>query len=141
MPKDLLIVESPAKAKTISKYLGPDFQVVASIGHIRDLPKRRLGVDIANNFTPEYEDSEGKTKVVSELKKAAKGKENIYLGPDPDREGEAIAWHIASVLEGKGREFKRVLFHELTPQAIKAALADPVAISIPRFESQQTRRI
>lgn len=140
MSKSLLIVESPAKAKTIGKYLGPDFEVRASVGHIIDLPKSNLGVDIANGFTPDYVVIDGKQKVISDLKKAAKGKETIYLGPDPDREGEAIAWHIAQAL-GDKFNYKRVLLHELTPTAIKEAIAHPVTISKTRFESQQTRRI
>ncbi|MDR1111207.1 MAG: type I DNA topoisomerase [Deltaproteobacteria bacterium] len=141
MTRNLLIVESPAKAKTIGKYLGPDFQVVASVGHIKDLPPRRLGVDIENDFSPEYEPIEGKQKVISDLRKAAKGKDVVYLGPDPDREGEAIAWHIADSLGQDKHLFKRVLFHELTPTAIKAAIADPAGLSRTRFDSQQTRRI
>jgi DNA topoisomerase-1 len=141
MSKNLLIVESPAKAKTIGKYLGPDFEVVASVGHIKDLPRKRLGVDIDNDFRPEYEPIEGKQKVINELKKAAKGKEVVFLGPDPDREGEAIAWHIADSLGLDKHNFKRVLFHELTPQAIKAALNDPGDLSQTRFDSQQARRI
>ncbi|MDR2367411.1 MAG: type I DNA topoisomerase [Deltaproteobacteria bacterium] len=141
MSKNLLIVESPAKAKTIGKYLGPDFEVVASVGHIKDLPRKRLGVDIENDFTPEYEPIEGKQKVITELKKAAKGKDVVFLGPDPDREGEAIAWHIADSLGLEKHNFKRVLFHELTPQAIKAAINSPGALSRNRFDSQQTRRI
>jgi DNA topoisomerase-1 len=141
MSKNLLIVESPAKAKTIGKYLGPDFEVVASVGHIIDLPRKRLGVDLDNDFKPEYEPIEGKQKVINELKKAAKGKEVVYLGPDPDREGEAIAWHIADSLGQDKHDFRRVLFNELTPQAIKAAIADPSDLSRPRFNSQQTRRI
>ncbi|MDL2227210.1 type I DNA topoisomerase, partial [Deltaproteobacteria bacterium OttesenSCG-928-M10] len=140
MGKSLLIVESPAKAKTIGKYLGPDFDVRASVGHIIDLPKSNLGVDIQNGFSPEYVVIDGKQKVISDLKKAAKGKETIYLGPDPDREGEAIAWHIAQAL-GDSYTYKRVLLHELTPKAIREAIAHPVAISKSRFESQQTRRI
>jgi DNA topoisomerase-1 len=141
MAKNLLIVESPAKAKTIGKYLGPDFEVMASVGHIIDLPKKRLGVDIESDFAPEYVPIEGKEKVINSLKKAAKGKEVVYLGPDPDREGEAIAWHIADSL-GMGKfNFKRVLFHELTPQAVEAALKSPVDLSRTRFDSQQTRRI
>ncbi len=140
MSKSLLIVESPAKAKTIGKYLGPDFEVRASVGHVIDLPPKKLGVDLKNGFAPEYEIIDGKQKIISELKKAAKGKETIYLGPDPDREGEAIAWHIAQAL-GSGHNFKRVLLHELTPKAIREAIANPVTISRPRFESQQTRRI
>ncbi|MDR2353035.1 MAG: type I DNA topoisomerase, partial [Deltaproteobacteria bacterium] len=141
MPKDLLIVESPAKAKTISKYLGPDFEVVASLGHIKDLPPNTLGVDIEDNFTPSYVTIKGKEKTITSLKKAAKDKDTIYLGPDPDREGEAIAWHIAESLGKEKHKFKRVLLHELTPKAIKEAIASPVDISLNRFESQQTRRI
>jgi DNA topoisomerase-1 len=140
MSKSLLIVESPAKAKTIGKYLGPDFEVKASVGHIIDLPKKNLGVDIENGFAPRYEIIEGKQKVISELKKAARGKETIYLGPDPDREGEAIAWHIAQAL-GQGHRYQRVLLNELTPKAIQAAINNPGPISQTRFESQQTRRI
>ncbi len=141
MAKSLLIVESPAKARTIGKYLGPDFEVKASVGHIRDLPVNKLGVDIEEGFTPEYVTIQGKQKVISDLKKAAKGKDTIYLGPDPDREGEAIAWHIAQALKGKGRVFKRVLFHELTPKAIRQAIENPEELSVERFESQQARRI
>jgi DNA topoisomerase-1 len=138
--KSLLIVESPAKAKTIGKYLGPDFEVRASIGHIIDLPKSSLGVDIKNSFTPEYVVIDGKQKIITELKKAAKGKDTIFLGSDPDREGEAIAWHIAQTL-GESHNYQRVLLYELTPKAIREAIAHPVPISITRFESQQTRRI
>ncbi|MDR2141011.1 MAG: type I DNA topoisomerase [Deltaproteobacteria bacterium] len=143
MPKNLLIVESPAKAKTIAKYLGDQFQVIASVGHVFDLPPNRLGVDVENDFAPEYEAISGKEKVISALKRAAKNIKTIYLAPDPDREGEAIAWHIANLLDKdrQDHEFKRVLFHELTRQAIMTALAEPVPLSQPRFESQQTRRI
>ncbi|MDR1920924.1 MAG: type I DNA topoisomerase [Candidatus Adiutrix sp.] len=140
MGKSLLIVESPAKAKTIGKYLGQDFEVRASVGHIIDLPKSSLGVDIQNGFSPEYVVIDGKQKVIDDLKKAAKGKDVIYLGPDPDREGEAIAWHIARAL-GEKHNYKRVLLHELTPRAIREAIDHPVAISKTRFESQQARRI
>lgn len=140
MSKSLLIVESPAKAKTIGKYLGSDFDVRASVGHIIDLPKNNLGVDLSHDFAPEYVVIDGKQKVINDLKKAAKGKETIYLGPDPDREGEAIAWHIAQVL-GESHNYQRVLLHELTPSAIREAIAHPVPISKTRFESQQTRRI
>ena len=140
MSKSLLIVESPAKARTLGKYLGADFEVKASVGHIIDLPKKNLGVDIQNGFSPQYEVIDGKEKVISELKRAARGKETIYLGPDPDREGEAIAWHIARAL-GEGHRYQRVLLHELTPKAIREAIANPGPISRPRFESQQTRRI
>ena len=141
MAKSLLIVESPAKARTLSKYLGKDFDVKASVGHIRDLPVNKLGVDVENDFVPEYVTISGKQKVINELKKAAKGKEAIYLAPDPDREGEAIAWHIAEALKSGNRHFSRVLFHELTPSAVKQALQEPQELSISRFESQQARRI
>ncbi|MDR1545313.1 MAG: type I DNA topoisomerase [Deltaproteobacteria bacterium] len=141
MADKLLIVESPAKAKTIGKYLGDDFQVVASVGHIRDLPPKRLGVDILNDFSPEYVAIDGKEKIINSMKKAARGKKDIFLAPDPDREGEAIAWHIAQSLGVNNHNFQRVLFHELTPQAVKAAIAKPVPLSQTRFESQQTRRI
>ncbi|MDR1165526.1 MAG: type I DNA topoisomerase [Deltaproteobacteria bacterium] len=138
---DLLIVESPAKAKTIKKYLGDAFEVVSSLGHIRDLPTKSLGVDIEDDFAPTYETIQGKEKTIAALKKAAKNKERVFLGSDPDREGEAIAWHIADSLGQKGHNFKRVLFHELTPAAIKKALQEPTDISLCRFESQQTRRV
>lgn len=141
MAKSLLIVESPAKARTLQKYLGKDFDVRASVGHIRDLPKKELGVDLANNFTPKYVTIEGKTKTIQELKKAAARIQDVYLGPDPDREGEAIAWHIAEVLNGGKHNFHRVLFYELTPKAIKEALAKPVPLQRSRYEAQQARRI
>ena len=98
MAKNLVIVESPAKAKTLGKYLGRNYQVKASVGHVVDLPKSKLGVDIERDFEAEYHVIQGKTKILEEIKKAAKDKENIYLAPDPDREGEAIAWHIAKRL-------------------------------------------
>jgi DNA topoisomerase-1 len=141
MPKSLLIVESPAKAKTLQKYLGSEFAVRASVGHIKDLPKKELGVDLDNNFTPHYVTIDGKAKVVQELRQAAANIQEIYLGPDPDREGEAIAWHIAEILGDRKHQFHRVLFYELTPKAIKAALAKPVELNRPRYESQQARRI
>lgn len=141
MAKNLVIVESPAKAKTLSKYLGRNFTVKASVGHVVDLPKSKLGVDIENDFAPEYAIIRGKSKVISELKKAAKGKENIYLAPDPDREGEAIAWHIAQKLDGKASTIKRVLFNEITKNAVQEAIKHPIEIDQNRFEAQQTRRI
>ncbi len=141
MNKALLIVESPAKARTLQKYLGQEFDVRASVGHIRDLPKKELGVDLEHDFTPKYVTIEGKTKTIQELKRAAARVQDIYLGPDPDREGEAIAWHIAEVLNGKKHTFHRVLFYELTPKAIKEALAKPVPLHRPRFEAQQARRV
>ena len=141
MPKSLLIVESPTKAKTLQKYLGDDIQVISSKGHIKDLPKNELGVDLEHEFAPKYVTILGKAKVVKDLKEAAAGIPEIYLGPDPDREGEAIAWHIAEVLGEKNHRFHRVLLLELTPKAIKAALAAPVKLNRPRYDSQQARRI
>jgi DNA topoisomerase-1 len=141
MPKSLLIVESPTKAKTLQKYLGPDIQVVSSKGHIKDLPKNELGVDLEHDFQPKYVTILGKAKIIQELKKVAADIPEIFLGPDPDREGEAIAWHIAEVLGEKNHRFHRVLLLELTPRAIKAALAAPVKLNRSRYDSQQARRI
>ncbi len=142
MGKSLLIVESPAKARTIKKYLGKGFEVKASIGHVKDLPKKELGIDISadGEFAPHYVTIRGKGKVISELKKAAKTADAVYLAPDPDREGEAIAWHIAREL-GRREGVYRVLFHEITPQAIKEALKSPLAIDENRVNAQQSRRI
>ena len=141
MPKSLLIVESPTKAKTLQKYLGSDYVVLSSKGHVKDLPPHELGVDLEHDFQPKYVTILGKAKVIQELKKAAADIPEIYLGPDPDREGEAIAWHIAEALGEKNHRFHRVLFLELTQKAIKEALAHPVALDRPRFESQQARRV
>jgi len=140
MAKNLVIVESPAKARTLQKYLGRDFQVKASVGHIMDLPKSKLGVDIAHDFEPEYQVLNGKKKIIDELKKAAKGKDHIYLAPDPDREGEAIAWHIAEKL-GRTKNVHRVLFNEITKRSVLAAIQDPRELDRNLYEAQQTRRI
>jgi DNA topoisomerase-1 len=141
MSKNLVIVESPAKAKTIAKFLGKDFVVKSSFGHIRDLPKKGMSVDIANNFTPVYEVSADKKKVVSELKKAAKEADTVWLASDEDREGEAIAWHLAEVLKLDPKETKRIVFHEITEPAIKAAIQTPRTIDIALVDAQQARRI
>ena len=142
MKKALVIVESPAKARTINKYLGKDFAVMASVGHIKDLPKSKLGVDIEDDFRPHYETIKGKGKIIAELKKASKDAEAIYLGPDPDREGEAIAWHIQEVLNGrKNKKIYRVLFNEITPKGIKEAIAHPTSVDMHKVEAQQARRI
>jgi DNA topoisomerase I len=141
MEKSLLIVESPTKVRTIKKYLGAGFEVKASLGHIKDLPTKLLGVDIENQFKPEFQIISGKDKVLKELKQAAKKIRHIYLAPDPDREGEAIAWHLAEELAGKDKEFHRVLFHELSPKAIQEALAHPEVLNEQRFQSQLARRI
>lgn len=141
MSKNLVIVESPAKAKTIAKFLGKDFTVKSSFGHIRDLPKKGMSVDIANNFTPVYEVSGDKKKVVSELKKAAKEADVVWLASDEDREGEAIAWHLAEVLKLDPKQTKRIVFHEITEPAIKAAIQTPRTIDIALVDAQQARRI
>jgi DNA topoisomerase-1 len=143
MAKHLIIVESPAKAKTIGKILGSGFDVKSSVGHIRDLPERTLGVDIENGFAPKYVLSKNKTKVVNELRKAAKACDAIYLAPDPDREGEAIAWHLQEVLaaSAKDKPFYRVQYNEITPRAVRAAIENPGVINMNRVDAQQARRI
>jgi DNA topoisomerase I len=141
MEKSLLIVESPTKAKTLQKYLGSEFLVRSTKGHIKDLPRNELGVDLERDFQPKYVTILGKAKVIQELKKAAAGIADVFLGPDPDREGEAIAWHIAEALGDKDRKFHRILLLELTPKGIKEALAKPLPLDRARYESQQARRI
>src|SRR5512140_3708061 len=118
MAKNLVIVESPAKAKTINKFIGKDYVVKASVGHVRDLPKSELGVD-ETTFEPNYQILEGKEKVVSELRAAAKKADTIYIASDPDREGEAIGWHVLKLLDTKGKSVKRILFHEITKNAVR----------------------
>jgi DNA topoisomerase-1 len=144
MPKALVIVESPAKAKTIGKYLGKQYVVKASLGHIKDLPKKDLAVDIEHDFTPRYEVIEGKKKLISELKQASKGVDSVYLAADPDREGEAICWHLKEELEpkkpGKPGIF-RVMFNEITANAVKKAFDKPVAVNVHLVEAQQARRV
>jgi len=141
MAKNLVIVESPAKARTLGKYLGRNYLVKASIGHVMDLPKSKLGVDVERDFAPEYHVIQGKAKVLEEIKKAAKDKENVYLAPDPDREGEAIAWHIAQKLGARRKNVHRVLFNEITKKAVLAALKTPGKLDQNRFDAQQARRI
>ena len=113
MAKALVVVESPAKAKTINKYLGRDYKVVASMGHIRDLPKSKLGVDVDNDFSEQYETIASRKKVIKELKDASKDASDVYVATDPDREGEAIGWHIAQELGGKKRKIHRLMFNEI----------------------------
>jgi len=139
--KNLVIVESPSKARTLEKYLGRDFQVRASVGHVVDLPKSRLGVDIKKNFAPDFHVIQGKKKVIDELKKAAKGKENIYLASDPDREGEAIAWHIADQVAKGHKRVYRVLINEITRKAVQEAIANPQELDRNKFDAQIARRI
>jgi DNA topoisomerase-1 len=140
MAKSLVIVESPAKAKTIRKYLGKSFIVEASSGHLVDLPSSKLGVDIENDFNPQYVVIKGKSKYLNQLKKAAKDADKVYLASDPDREGEAIAWHIADKLNIRDKSH-RVLIHEITEAAVKESIAHPTTLSRDKFEAQQARRI
>lgn len=141
MSENLLIVESPAKSKTIARFLGKDFKVLSSYGHIRDLKTKGMGVDIEHGFRPEYEVSEEKTKVVEELKRAAKKAGKVWLASDEDREGEAIAWHLAHVLGLNTNEQNRIVFHEITQKAITEALQNPRAIDMRMVDAQQARRV
>lgn len=139
--KKLVVVESPAKAGTIEKYLGKDFEVKASKGHVKDLPRSRMGVDPDADFEPQYETVQGKGNVLQELRKAAKQAETVYLAPDPDREGEAIAWHVAEELKVPDERIKRVLFNEITRSGVQEALEHPRSLDEDRYNSQQARRI
>lgn len=145
MSKSLVIVESPSKAKTINKYLGKDFKVLASVGHIKDLPKKGLGVDVENNFEPTYEVMPGKEKVVREIKEAAKNAEEVFIATDPDREGEAIGYHLAEIIRsGRGNAKKpvlRVMFNEITKNAVKEAFNHPAQINENLVDAQQARRV
>ena len=141
MGKDLIVVESPAKVKTIKKFLGNNYVVEASVGHVRDLPGRVLGVDEANGFAPHYEIIPGKEKVVAALRSAAAKADTVYLAPDPDREGEAIAWHVAELVRPENDNIKRIQFNEITARAVQEAIAHPRELQKDLFEAQQTRRI
>ena len=147
MGKSLIIVESPTKAKTITKYLGRGYTVMASVGHVKDLPTSKLGVDLENDFEPQYVTIKGKSKVLAEIKKKAEEADKVFLAPDPDREGEAIAWHIEQELLGKSKKKKkdgkifRVLFNEITESAIKRALQSPGEIDMKLVNAQQARRV
>ena len=142
--KSLIIVESPSKAKTITKYLGKDYSVMASVGHLKDLPKSRLGIDVENGFVPEYTVIKGKQKFLDDIRKAARTADRVYLAPDPDREGEAIAWHVAEELKeicGDSGKIFRVMFNEITERAIKKALEHPGKVDQNKVDAQQARRI
>ncbi|MFC1857708.1 type I DNA topoisomerase [Thermodesulfobacteriota bacterium] len=141
MSKPLVVVESPTKVRTLKKYLGKDYNVAATVGHIKDLPEKEIGIKIEEGFKPTYKTIPGKQKIIRSLKQAAGDAQKIYLAADPDREGEAIAWHAAEVLKKKGRDFYRVLFHELTKTAIQEAIASPEALNQNKYEAQQARRI
>ncbi|OTO77472.1 MULTISPECIES: type I DNA topoisomerase [unclassified Enterococcus] len=138
--KYLVIVESPAKAKTIEKYLGRNYKVVASVGHVRDLPKSKMGIDVENNYEPHYISIRGKGDVIKGLKQAAKKAEKVYLASDPDREGEAIAWHLAYLLGLDLKDKNRVVFNEITKDAVKAAFKEPRSIDVSLVDAQQARR-
>ena len=146
MAKSLIIVESPTKARTITKYLGRGYTVMASVGHIKDLPTSKLGVDLEHDFEPQYVTIKGKAKVLADIKKKAEAADQIFLAPDPDREGEAIAWHLEQELLGKSKKKKggkifRVLFNEITKSAVKRALESPGEIDMNLVNAQQARRI
>ncbi|PYP83248.1 MAG: type I DNA topoisomerase [Blastocatellia bacterium AA13] len=144
MTKALVVVESPSKAKTINKYLGSGYKVLASVGHIKDLPKKGIGIDFENNFEPTYETIPGKEKVIKELKSAAKDADTIYVATDPDREGEAIGWHIKEELQGRGKnkkQIRRVLFNEITKSAIQQSFKNPTEIDQRLVDAQQARRL
>ena len=137
--KSLIIVESPAKTRTIKNFLGDDFEIMASMGHVRDLPENGLGVDVEHAFSPEYVTIKDKIDTLAKLRKAAQQANTVYLATDPDREGEAIAWHLDEALHLKGA--KRIEFNEITKTAITNALAHPRSIDMQRVNAQQARRV
>lgn len=139
--KKLVIVESPSKAKTIGKFLGSRYKVVASVGHVRDLPKSKLGIDIDNDFEPQYISIRGKGDIIKELKKEAKKADKIYLATDHDREGEAISWHLAHLLGMDLNDPSRIVFNEITKNAIQNAVKNPRTIDVKLVDAQQARRV
>ena len=141
MSKDLIIVESPAKAKTIQKFIGKDFTVVSSKGHVRDLPQKDLGIDIPKGFQPKYEILDEKKKLIQDIKKLANEADTVWLATDDDREGEAISWHLMEVADIAPAKTKRIVFHEITKSAIEAALANPRQLDVDLVNAQQARRI
>ena len=141
MTKNLIIVESPAKARTIQKFLNDDYKVMASMGHVRDLPSKKLGFDPENHFMPQYEIPKDKKKTISELKKAISKDTRIYLATDEDREGESISWHLISALGLEKKPIQRIVFHEVTPGAIQQALEHPRELDQHLVDAQQARRI
>ena len=139
--KTLLVVESPSKAKIISKYLGSSYKVIASVGHVRDLPKSRLGVQIEDNIEPEYINIRGKGDTIKAIKKEGKAASKILLATDPDREGEAIAWHLAYILDIDPMSDCRVTFNEINKDAVKEAIKHPIPIDMGLVDAQQARRV
>ena len=141
MTKNLVIVESPAKAKTIQKYLGKGYKVEASMGHIRDLPTSKMAIDIENNFEPKYMTIRGKTDLIKKIKKEVAGSDKVFLATDPDREGEAISWHLVEALKIPKEKTSRVVFNEITKDAIKNAIKNPRDIDYDLVNAQQARRV
>lgn len=139
--KNLVIVESPAKAKTIGKYLGPDYVVKASMGHLRDLPKSTLGVDVDGDFTPNYRPIKGKEDIINDLKTAAEKSKAVFLATDPDREGEAISWHLQHLLDLPDDKARRVTFNEITKKVVTDSIQHPRAIDQNLVDAQQARRV
>src|SRR6056297_2761990 len=139
--KNLVIVESPAKAKTIAKFLGRNYKVEASMGHVRDLPKSKLGIDLDNDFEPNYITIRGKGKTLNKLRKAAKKSKDVYLATDPDREGEAISWHLAYALKLSNKDNNRIEFNEITKTSIQNAIKNPRTINKDLVDAQQARRL
>ena len=142
MAKDLVIVESPAKARTVGRFLGDKYEAIASMGHVRDLPKGKMGVEVdEKGFHPTYDILPDKKKIVSELMKASKEADTVYLATDPDREGEAISWHLIKAAKISESKVKRVVFHEITKEAIKEAFDNPRELDYHLIDAQQARRI
>ena len=138
---NLVIVESPSKAKTIGRYLGPDYIVKASMGHLRDLPKSKMGVDLEHDFTPQYIPVRGKESLIKELKAEANKADTVYLATDPDREGEAISWHLKELLALSDEKARRVTFNEITKKVVQEAIQHPREIDYNLVDAQQARRI
>ena len=142
MAKDLVIVESPAKARTVQRFLGDKYVALASMGHVRDLPRGKMGVDLeSGNFDPTYAVMDDKKKILAELRKATKEADTVYLATDPDREGEAISWHLMEAIKIPKKKAKRVVFHEITREAITEAFADPRDLDKDLIDAQQARRV
>ena len=141
MSKYLVIVESPAKAKTIGRFLGSNYSVTASMGHVRDLPKSQMGVDIENDFEPKYITIRGKGELLASLRKAVKKADKVFLATDPDREGEAISWHLVAGLGLKEGEYSRITFNEITKNAVKTSIKQPREIDMDLVDAQQARRV
>ena len=141
MAKNLVILESPSKAKTIKKILGSNYKVEACVGHIRDLPKSQFGIDVANDYEPKYITIRGKGDILASLRKEAKAAKKVYLATDPDREGEAISWHLVHALKLEDKDTERITFNEITKTAVKKALKEARPIDMNLVDAQQARRV